>query len=354
MKKLKLLKVGLKLALVVSLILIPIGSALAYQVDQSNESSSVSNINIASYDEVAQTFIPTMAQLDWIEVYVGNGAGDWLSGKLIRVSTGATVATGGTRVSDWAWEGVIGSATLVPGETYKIVIETDYAHQWKLGTNGYANGVAYLGAGSPMADRDFWFKTYGTPAASPTPLPSTSPTTSTVPGSGVVGSTPSKNIDTSIKVVSGLKAVDDSDREKNEPKVKLTWEASATTNIDGYRVYSKLDPANDFALVAEINKETKEYTDGKVEFDQDYTYMVRAYKGSNESGSSNEAVIVLKKESRDLTVFGFLSFGDSLWQQWYFWALVALGLALIGCVIWYIVDRKKRKKAESGVDSLKS
>jgi len=277
MKKLKAIFWGI---VFFSLLIFPLDFALAYQIDQSNESSSVSNINIGSYDEVAQTFIPTMAQLDWIEVYAGNGSGDWLSGKLIRVSTGVTVATGGTRVSDWSWEPVVGSATLVPGETYKIVVETDYVHQWKLGTNGYANGVAYLGSGSPMAERDFWFRTYGTPSPSPTPSPSASPTTSVAPGSGVVGSAPSKTTDSSIKPATGLKAEDASDRVKDEAKVKLTWEASKTSDIDGYRVYSKKDGDADFALTADINKETLEYTYAKVEFDKKYTYMVRANKGT--------------------------------------------------------------------------
>ena len=349
MKKFKLLKTVLGLAVAVSLILIPIGVALASQLDQSNESSSISNINVASYDEVAQTFIPTMAQLDRIDVYVGNGGGSWLSGKLIRVSTGVTVATGGTRVGDWDWEPVINTGTLVPGETYKIVVETEYAHQWKLGTNGYANGVAYLGAGSPQADRDFWFRTYGTPASSPTPSPSATPTTTTspTPGSGIVGSAPSKTTDSSIKPATNLKAEDVSDRNKNEPKIKLIWEASTTKDIDGYRVYAKKEGEADFALTAEINKETKEYTDTKVEFDKKYTYMMRANKGTKESENSNEAVITLKKETRELKVFGYLSLGGPFWKQWEFWTLVALGAAIIGMIIWYLIDKKKRRTLDS-------
>ncbi|MBU2595735.1 fibronectin type III domain-containing protein [Patescibacteria group bacterium] len=357
MKRFRLLKSVLGLAVAVSLILTPIEMALASQLDQSNESSSISNINIVSYDEVAQTFIPTMAQLDRIDVYAGNGGGSWLSGKLIRVSTGETVATGGTRVGDWDWEPVINTGTLVPGETYKIVVETEYAHQWKLGTNGYANGVAYLGAGAPQADRDFWFRTYGTPASSPTPTPSASPTTtaSPSPGSGIAGSAPSKNIDTSIKSPVNLKAEDVSDRDKNEPKVKLTWEASETKDIEGYRVYSKKEADADFVLVAEINKDTKEYTDAKIEFDKKYTYMVRAYKSDKESESSNEVTITPKKEPRILKNFGYLSFAGPIWKQWYFWTLVALSLALIGFVVWYIIGRIRTKKTQRiTAESIKS
>jgi hypothetical protein len=350
MKKLKTLLIGI---IFLAFLCLPLSSVLAAQLDASNETGSVSLLTIAGRPKCAQTFKPGFPTLNSISVYLGNGDGS-VTLRLIRVASGETIYGQAKGIAGWTWYTFTpdaGSVAVNAGEVYEINISTSSATQWKLGTNGYPNGMAYYPDADP--DTDFYFRTYGTPAASPSASSSATPTTSAAPGSGIVGSAPATTTDSSIKSPTALKAEDVSDKDKNEPKVKLTWTASTTTSIDGYRVYSKKEGDADFALVAEINKDTKEYTDAKVEFDKKYTYMVRANKSNKESESSNEVTITPKKESRTLKNFGFLSFGGPIWQQWYFWALVALGLALVGCVIWYLLDRRKRKKAESGVDSLK-
>jgi hypothetical protein len=327
--------------------------ALAAQLDASNETGSVSLLTIRDRGKCAQTFKPGMPTLNSISVYLGNGDGS-VTLRLIRVASGETIYGQAKGISSWNWYTFTpdaGSVAVNAGEVYEINISTGSNTQWKLGTNGYPNGMAYYPDG--VADEDFYFRTYGTPASSPSASPSATPTTSAAPGSGIVGSAPAKTTDSSIKSPTNLKAEDVSDKDKNEPKVKLTWTASTTTSIDGYRVYSKKEGDADFALVADINKATLEYTDAKVEFDKKYTYMVRANKSNKESESSNEVTITPKKESHTPKVFGYLSFAGPIWKQWYFWALVAIGLALVGCVVWYIIDRMKRKKAEGGVDSLK-
>lgn len=342
MKKLRALLVGV---VFLSILIWPVASSLAAQLDASNETGSVSLLTIGSHSKCAQSFKPGMPTLNSISVYLGNGDGT-VTLRVIRVSTGDLVYGEAKGISSWNWYTFTpdaGSVAVTAGEVYEINISAGVASttQWKLGTNGYPNGMAEYP--DPVADRDFYFRTYGTPAASPSASTSATPTASAAPGSGIVGSAPAATTDSSIKAPTNLVAQDVSDKDKNEPKVKLTWTASTTSSIDGYRVYSKKEGDADFALVADINKTTKEYTDAKVEFDKKYTYMVRTYKSDKESESSNEVSITPKKESRTLTNFGFLGTGGPLWQQWQFWTLVALGLALIGFIVWHIVDRKKRK-----------
>jgi len=351
----KKIKTFLALVFILALVVSVTPHALAAQLDASNETGNVSLLTIGSHSKCAQTFKPGMPTLNSISVYLGNGDGS-VTLRLIRIASGETIYGQAKGIGGWNWYTFTpdaGSVAVNAGEVYEINISAGAASttQWKLGTNGYPNGMAYYP--DAVADEDFYFRTYGTPAASPSASSSATPTTSAAPGSGIVGSAPATTTDSSIKSPTALKAEDVSDKDKNEPKVKLTWIASTTTTIDGYRVYSKKEGDANFALVADINKTTKEYTDAKVEFDKKYTYMVRANKSNKESESSNEVTITPKKESHTLKNFGFLSFGGPIWKQWYFWALVALGLALVGCVIWYIVDRKKRQKAESGVNSLK-
>lgn len=350
MKKLRVVLIGIVFS---AFLVFPLNSVLASQLDQSNETGVISDININGHGGLcAQTFKPSLPTLNYATVYMNAGNGDSAVIRVVRVADGTTLMSSTKTVFDDSWYMVSGDpVSVTPGETLKIFVSTTSATmQWRLGANNYANGEAYWPDADPS--KDFYFRTYGTPSASPSVSPSASPTTSAAPGSGVVGSAPSKTTDSSIKPATDLKAEDVSDREKDEPKIKLVWEASKTTDIDGYRVYSRKEGDADFALAADINKATLEYTDAKVEFDKKYTYMIRANKGTKESESSNEVSITAKKEARELKNYGFLSFGGPLWKQWQFWSLVALGLALIGFVIWYIVGRIKRKKAE--VNTLKS
>ena len=342
MKKLRGLLIGV---VFFSILIWPVASVLASQLDASNETGAISLLTIGSHSKCAQTFKPGLPTLNSISVYLGNGDGS-VTLRLIRVATGETVYGEAKGIGAWTWYTFTpgaGSVSVFAGEVYEINISAGAVSttQWKLGTNGYPNGAAEYP--DLVADQDFYFRTYGTPGASPSTSPSVTPTTSAAPGSGVVGSAPSANIDTSIKPATDLKAKDESDRSKSEPKVKLTWTASTTKEIDGNRVYAKKEGEADFALVAEINKDAKEYTDAKVEFDQKYTYMLRAYKGTAESANSNEASVTPQKTEKKLKTFALTGEGP-LWKQWPFWTLVALGLALVGFVIWHLIDRRKKKK----------
>lgn len=334
--------------------LVPTSNALAWELDQSYSSGSIANVNIGPRAFCGQTFVPTLPTLDWIEIYAGQGGDNWLSGELVRVSTGETVATGGTRIADdWAWYSIIGSGTLVPGEAYQIKATTSSDIYWKVGSNGYASGQAYYPSANP--DRDFWFKTYGTPAEDPggdSDGDSDSDGDGDSDGDSALdtssqGQAPSTNVDYSMDIPDELKAEDIS--KSDDAKAKLSWQASESEDIDGYRVFNKTDPDDEFGMVVEVDKDTTEIDDSDVEFDTDYIYMVRAYKDDAESDSSNEATVTPKKSK--IKVFPALVFGKDLWKHWEFWLIVLLVLAIIGFIIWFLIDRKKRKKKEEEIKS---
>jgi len=347
MRSKQFLKIIFSFGLLLGITLMPLSSALAWELDQSNQSTSVANININPRDFAGQSFVPTMPTLNWVEIYAGDGADNWLSTQLVRVSTGTVVATGGTRIpNDWAWYSIIGEATVEPGETYLLKVSCSNDIYWKVGQAGYANGDAYYSP--PHSDRDFWFKTYGTPgpSPSPTPPPTTSPTSSP---SGKIGSPPSENIDYTIKPPTDLKATDETS--DDDVKIKLTWEKSETEDVDGYRVFSKKED-EEYSMIGETSPEISNLEDTSAEKDIEYTYMVRAYRDDAESENSNEVKITPGQKGIKSLVP--LSFDENLWKSWEFWSLVALGIALIAVIIWFIIDRRKRKKMTEPTKTINS
>ncbi|MCX6811267.1 MAG: hypothetical protein NT039_01035 [Candidatus Berkelbacteria bacterium] len=354
MGSLRMIKQIIIFCVVSVLILIPAGEALAYQIDQHNDSSPLTPVNIHSFNFLAQTFKPKFPTLNLVTVYLGIGGGQLVTIKLVRDSNGQTILSSQQNINNaysWVSMPAPGSGLAVtPGEVLKIEITTDSRTMcWQVGENLYDRGEAYYG-GTPQ-DSDFYFRVYGTPPPPATSSPGSSSSVAPLP-SGTQGAAPAATTDKSIDVPKNFKAADISNIKNNEPKVKLTWDRSETSDVDGYRIYAK-DDSSQFGLVTEINKDTNEYEDINVSFDKKYTYMVRAFRNNAESDSSNEATVTPNKAGKSLKTFGFISDNTLLWKQWHFWALVALLLAIIAFVTWYIVDRMKRKKAEN-VGSLKS
>lgn len=248
-------KISIFLAFILGFLalVLPVAPALAAELDQSNQAGPATDKNIHSRDFIGQTFIPTMPTLDYIQLYLGLGENRHLSSQLVRMSTGAAVATGGQTISsDWGWRSVIGRATVAPGETYMIkVTATEGNIFWRSGANGYPSGMAYTPGAE--ASIDMWFKTYGTP--------------------GEAGASPGASISSSSRP------------------------GSSSTSIS---------PTS----------------------------------SSDSSATSN----------KDKKVFGFLDFNGSIWKSWSFWALMALGVAFIGMIIWYFIDRAKKKSKLKGKD----
>lgn len=115
-----------------------------------------------------------------------------------------------------------------------------------------------------------------TPAAT-TPLP-----TGVIAGSGAAPATPTS----SIKAATELTSIDlPSDQ---GGAIKLDWKATTTADIDGYKIFRSGEEKNNFKEIAKTtDKNILTFTDSQAAIGQKYYYLVRAYKGTKESASSN-------------------------------------------------------------------
>jgi len=200
-------------------------------------------------------------------------------------------------------------------ETY-ISNEIDGDFGWYSNpTGGYSGGYAAvmgppLGGGErggiPNLNYDFGFAIYNkvaqaeqpvaetpAPAATPTTTPTTTPTNATpaastplpagvAAGSGAAPAAPT----TSIKAPTALVVADVAADQGGS--LKLDWTASTTADIDGYKVFRSTAEKTGFAEIAKTTDKTiVTYTDNTAAIGTKYYYMVRAYKTTKESASSN-------------------------------------------------------------------
>lgn len=120
-----------------------------------------------------------------------------------------------------------------------------------------------------------------TPAADNTPAASTPLPAGVTAGSGAAPAATS----TSVKQATDL-AVADVPADQGGA-IKLDWKASATADIDGYKVFRSIEESKNFKEIAKTEKAILTYTDNSAVIGQKYYYMVRAYKTTKESASTS-------------------------------------------------------------------
>lgn len=270
-----------------------------------------SNTNDSLYENVtsgggefSQSFYPTQNRLSQVSTKVG---GYNFSGTAtMRVTDGETIlATSSRSYSSlssqqiWYWND-FNEITITPGHAYKIRLLTTSSLYWYKSATCDTQGNAIAG-GYPLTAVDFDFTTWGqtvadptptatpTPTSTPTPTPTSSPAnptpTLTAGTSLGTGAAPAATTSTAIKSPSNLAATDAS--AGNVPAVKLTWKASTTTDITGYKIFRSTEEKTGFKEVGKSVKAVIEFTDPQVQASTKYYYFVRAYKGTAESASSN-------------------------------------------------------------------
>ncbi|MFA7244176.1 MAG: fibronectin type III domain-containing protein [Patescibacteria group bacterium] len=206
--------------------------------------------------------------------------------------------------------------TVHPGVNYQLVLwltdknEADLSgtFYWRVSTDAscYPDGYIKINTINDYPALDFGFQVYGTKASVPAdgdnPSDQTEETT---------GSTPSENVSSSIAKPTSLAAAYVSD---STPKgVKLTWKASTTTDIDGYRIYRSTVKGKSYSRIGQVEKTKLEFVDQAAEASQTYYYVVRAYKASDESASSNEASLQVPADAAPISPQNLhvVSFTDS-------------------------------------------
>lgn len=174
-------------------------------------------------------------------------------------------------------------------------------------------------------------------------------TTTAVPAGQSAGSgvAPATSTTASIKAPTDLKITYDNDKSA----VKLSFSKSATSDIDGYKIFRSEDRTKDFKEIGKTNKSTLEYLDlEKLTVEKTYYYFVRAYKGSDESASSSTvdikiptpvAVVETPKDAHPILNMSLYDKG-LLDDSQFFGAMIGAAGVLFLLLIWYEIRRAKK------------
>jgi len=332
------------LALVLSLA--PKASAETSTIDQSCASGIASNMGLAGVD-LSQSFKPALNRLNKVSVYLGKAGS-----MIVRISnssgefiTSGILAGPGAGVSDQWMNFNFSAVEVTPGQTYYVhlVGSAGISAVWFYRDNScYANGTGYKNGAT--INRDFGFATYGynqTSGGNSNTNGSSGTTNSNTNSSGItLGTAPSTNTTSDIGSPTDVKAKNQST--KTELKTKIEWTKSSTDEIDGYKVYRK-NGGSEYGLAAQTTKDILNATDTNLTDKTEYTYMVRAYKGDEESLNSNEATVTAKKSTlKGITLTAFenpISWTHPLVIAFFVLAFLAI-LFFLG---WYIRDLRKAK-----------
>jgi len=285
-----------KITILFSLLLIPV-ICLFWTVAKTKADSEVDQQNITgtgalainSHPVSSQSFRPAKSKFDKAAINIMNPAGtlnciieiyngeDWDPIKYIN----SQAAVDGWNTFDFA------DFDLTVDARYRIVIDASDVHPlWYYSeANPYPNGYAYSSAWPDDYTKDFQFKTYGyDPGSGEQPGEDSgnqSPDTTGTTGSGETLGTATTSIAKPLELTA---AYFEADR-----GVKLAWKASTTADIDGYKIFRSESSDKGYTKIKETKKDKLDYIDQDIAANKTYYYQLRAYKGDQQSYSSNTA-----------------------------------------------------------------
>lgn len=275
----------------------------------------------------SQTFEPAKNRLTEIDIKIGglnlNGGtpitltlyGPGFDGPEIASKT-IMPTVGVPSVRSWTFSSPV---TLTPGTVYKFILSTTGPGSvyWYYGAGDQTcdgNNRTYAFRDSTHMTWDWNYKTLGynvsTPAGDSTP--SDSGTTGST-GSGETLGTATFDI---VKPTNLTATYSDT---TGSVGVKLAWKASTTADITGYKIFRSESADKDFKKITETKKDKVEYLDQDIVASKTYYYQVRAYKGSEQSYSSNTANVTIPADAppakpKGLTIVGTTS--DTISVKW--------------------------------------
>ncbi len=242
--------------------------------------------------------------------------------------------------------------TVYPGDHYYLYISNPTENgSWAYTTdatcysvtNAEENDAAIVGVG------DFNFVIYGfnyvaEAAATDTPA-ETQIAATAAPASA---ETPSTNTTSSIEPPSDLTAV------TQNSTVNLTWTASKTSDIDGYKIFRSTAKGASYKLISSTTKSLLKYTDSKVDAGTKYYYFVRAYKNDSESANSNIASTTVEKSlsasatpSTTVATFADTTTPAKKAPLYIYLIISVVVIAAGGGVAYFIIKKRKTKLTNS-------
>lgn len=287
-------------------------SALAADgvLDQSYIDGSGSLL-ICTGSRMYQKFKPTKTILTKVEIDIADPSGT-VTLNIMDPEGWADVTSNMTVAVSDGWNAFdFENVTVTPGKTYTISVTGDCGPKWKYGEdNPYPDGEM-VWQSSVQPTRDFNFMTFGKdeepdPTPTPTPTPTSedengvdgTPTATTGDNSGSQVESDAQNDedvssetlgDTSSTIAKPSNLV--AKYTTKDKTVVLSWKASSTVDIDGYKIFRSEKESGGYVKVGEVKKDKTQYIDKKPTAGKTLYYQVRAYKGTKQSVSSNTASI---------------------------------------------------------------
>ena len=257
---------------------------------------------IETHKWVGQTFRPTFNKLDGLGVYSGIQAlgpsSCTMTVSLYKNTTPPTkLAEESTTIYKMETYTIveIPAVDMVPDARYTMYVSASspYAYWLFNGTNPYARGAAIVDSISDPT-QDFVFATFGyndTPPATPDPAPSVT-VESTTGGDAATDSTAATTTDSATSSLSTSSSITPPTKlaataNSSTNSIDLSWTATVTTGITGYRVMRSLEETTGFTEIGTTDSKTVTFKDEKSVANQKYFYAVRAYKAKSESKNSN-------------------------------------------------------------------
>lgn len=293
----------------------------ASQIEKASAHSSLDQFTVEAdgyfryltHPKLGQTFRPTLNKLDGLGVYSGiqpAGPSSCTLSVVLYKNTDMSTPIAHRSTTIYKMESYtiidIPPVNMVPNARYTMyaTASSPYAYWLAKMSDVYPRGTAIIDS---VADSgvDFVFATFGyndTPPPQPDPIPSVdvspnidggdaAPDASSAQASTDTTSTSTSTSSTSIAVPSGLTATAVS--EGTAGLINLTWTASKTTDLTGYRIYRSVEETKGFTEIGTTDKKTMTFVDDKAVANQLYFYIVRAYKDTSESKNSNVASVTL-------------------------------------------------------------
>lgn len=253
-----------------------------------------------------QAFVPTKNTLDAVGVRVKSEIGatstvkmdiiDFLSPPYPTIAT-MTKTIGSTE----EWVTFDFPDVAMPRSGYIILLKNVNQNEhaiWRQ-NNGNCDPVGYSGDGDTAdMSRDFGYAVYaydsGNSGSGSQPPTSNPPTNGSNGGSRSPTGTVSGNQAPPMKVTSASILPPTSLTAKDKEldyggAIGLEWRASTSTDIDGYKVFRRAEGDWEYVELIRLPKTFTKFTDPWATKDKTYYYMLRSFKGNEESANSNVA-----------------------------------------------------------------
>lgn len=133
-------------------------------------------------------------------------------------------------------------------------------------------------------------------------------------------------------------------------KIKISWNKSDTSDIDGYHIFRSIDKTKDFTRISQTDSKTYEYLDTVFEPEKTYYYYVVGYKDLSDGLKSNTAEIKTPKTAAVKKTTTPVTTPVKKTTNWWLYVLIGADVLLVVFFIIYELKLKKlwaKKKKEN-------